>query len=237
MSKAPYQRKEVIGDCTLYLGDCMKVMPSLDKFDAVVTDPPYGINAARARNSQKWGWKDYGGGEWDKDRPAPDVIRAIAVAAPHVIIWGGNYFSDLLAASEKWLIWDKGQKDFSLADAELAWCSFSGAVRRLEYSRSKALQDGKRHPTQKPIEVMSWCIEQLPQKAVGTILDPFMGSGTTGVACVKAWRRFVGIEIDSGYFDIACERIRKAYQQPDMFVESSQREVHEQTSMFSGSAA
>lgn len=211
------KRVEVIGQCELYLGDCMEIMQTLGSVSAVVTDPPYGINAARARNSQKWGWKDYGGGEWDKRRPEPEVLQAVVAAAPNAIVWGGNYFSDLFKASEKWLIWDKGQKDFSLADAELAWCSFSGAIRRLEYSRGKALQDGKQHPTQKPVEVMSWCLDQLPV-AGGTVLDPFMGSGTTGVACVKAGRSFIGIEIDSGYFDIACERIRKAYSQPDMFV-------------------
>ncbi len=216
MNALPYCRKEVIGDCTLYLGDCMEILPVIGKVDAVITDPPYGINAARARNSQKWRWKDYGGGEWDRERPSPELIKAIVLKARDVILWGGNYFSDLLQPSQKWLVWDKGQTDFSLADCELAWCSFDGAIRRIEYSRSKAIQDGKQHPTQKPVEVMSWCLAQIPKAKI--ILDPFMGSGTTGVACARGGRAFIGVEIDPGYFEIACDRIRKAYAQPDMFV-------------------
>lgn len=157
------KRVEVIGQCELYLGDCMEIMPALGKVDAVVTDPPYGINASRARNSEKWGWKDYGGGEWDRSRPPPDLLKRVVLAAPSVILWGGNYFADLLEPSQKWLVWDKGQTDFSLADCELAWCSFDGAVRRITFSRAKALQDGKQHPTQKPIEVMRWSLEQLPR--------------------------------------------------------------------------
>lgn len=231
------KRVEVIGQCELYLGDCVDILPQIERANAVVTDPPYGINAARARNSQKWGWKDYEGGEWDKERPEPHVIKAVVTAAPAVILWGGNYFADLLEPSEKWLIWDKGQKDFSLADAELAWCSFGGAIRRLEYSRSKALQDGKQHPTQKPVELMAWCLDQIPGLKAGTVLDPFMGSGTTGVACVKRGLSFVGIEKDEGYFLGACERIRKAYAQPDMFVEPVKHVQPSQATMFEGDAA
>lgn len=145
-------------------------------------------------------------------------------AGKHAILWGGNYFADLLEPSSKWLVWDKGQTDFSLADCELAWCSFTGAVRRITYSRSKALQDGKVHPTQKPIAVMKWCIEQLPD-GCHTILDPFMGSGTTGVAAVQLGKRFIGIEREPRYFDIACKRIADAYAQPDLFVAPPPREA------------
>jgi DNA modification methylase len=233
MSQA-WKRVEVIGDCTLYLGDCMAIIPTLCKVGAVVTDPPYGINAARSRNSQKHGWRDYGGGEWDKERPPPDVIKRIVLCSANVIIWGGNYFADLLDPSQKWLVWDKGQTDFSLADCELAWCSFDGAVRRITVSRSRALQDGKQHPTQKPVDVMAWCLEQLPKHAKGPILDPFMGSGTTGIACVRAGRRFIGIEIDEGYFDIACDRIRRAYSQPDMFVSAPAPQVPQQLGLLEG---
>lgn len=222
-------RVEQIGDCTLYLGDCREILPTLGNADAVVTDPPYGINAARVRNSQKWRWRDYGGGEWDKNRPDIAVIDAVVGAGRNAVIWGGNYFTDALPPSQKWFVWDKGQTDFSLADCELAWCSFDGAVRRITFSRSKALQDGKEHPTQKPVEVMKWCLEQLPH-GCDLILDPFMGSGTTGIACVKMGRKFIGIEIDEGYFDIACRRIEEAYKQPDMFVEqptlAKQQAIH-----------
>lgn len=117
----------------------------------------------------------------------------------------------------RWLVWDKKQRDFSLADAELAWTSQGKALRIFDYPRSKALLDGKCHPTQKPVALMRWCLGFLPNAQ--TILDPFMGSGTTGVACVKEGRHFIGIEQDPDYFEISCERIREAYRQPDMFVE------------------
>tara|TARA_R110000868_G_scaffold236522_2_gene490568 strand:+ start:5326 stop:6000 length:675 start_codon:yes stop_codon:yes gene_type:complete len=211
-------REEIIGDCRLILGDCMDVLPTLGKVDAVITDPPYGINAARTRNSQKWGWRDYGSDGWDVTRPDASTIAAVVAAGKYAVIWGGNYFTDALPPSGKWLIWDKGQTDFSLADCELAWCSFDGAVRRITYARSKAMQDGKEHPTQKPIAVMEWCLSQLPSGAQ-TIIDPFMGSGTTGVACARMGRSFIGIEREPSYFDIACRRIEAAYKQGDMFRE------------------
>lgn len=121
---------------TLYLGDCREILPSLPKVDAVVTDPAYGVNAARTRNSQQWGWRDYGEDGWDKERTPPDVVALAVAAATHAIVWGGNYFTDAYPPSSKWLIWDKGQSDFSLADVELAWCSFDGAARRITYPRA-----------------------------------------------------------------------------------------------------
>lgn len=206
------------GRVQLWLGDCREVLPTLGKVDAVVTDPAYGINAARTRNSQKWGWTDFEVTGWDTQRTPPEVVTMAVAAAKHAIVWGGNYWSDVLPPTSKWLSWDKGQTDFSLADFELAWCSFDGAARRIQYPRSLALQDGKQHPTQKPLAVMQWCIEKLPN-GCETILDPFMGSGTTGVAAVKLGRRFIGIEIEPKYFDIAVRRIEEATKQPDLFVD------------------
>lgn len=221
-------RVEVIGDATLYLGDCREILPTLGKVDAVVTDPPYGIKADRDRNSQQWGWRDYGKGGWDNERPTPEVMALVLAAAKHTVIWGGNYFPDMLPATplSKWLVWDKGQEGFSLADCEFAWCSFEGAIRRKTYARALAMQDGKEHPTQKALAVMAWCIEQLP-KGCRTILDPFMGSGTTGVACAMTDRAFVGIERDPDYFDIACRRIAEAYKQPRLFAEPIAKPVQE----------
>jgi DNA modification methylase len=201
---------------TLYLGDCREILPTLPRHDATVTDPPYGINAARDRKSQKHGWRDYAAPGWDIERPPADLIKVILGSAKHAIVWGGNYFTDSLPPSSKWLSWDKGQTDFSLADFELAWCSFDGAARRIMLPRSIALQDGKEHPTQKPIEVMRWCIDKLPN-GCRTILDPFMGSGTTGVAAVNMGLGFTGIEMVPAYFDIAKRRIEAALAAPDMF--------------------
>lgn len=105
-------RKEVIGDATLYLGDCMEILPTLGKVDAVITDPPYGINAARTRNSAKDGWVDYGCDGWDKERPGREIFDAMLSASKMQIIWGGNYFTDYLPPTQQWLSWDKGQDGF-----------------------------------------------------------------------------------------------------------------------------
>ena len=126
----------------------------------------------------------------------------------------------------QWLVWDKGQREFSLADFEMAWSSQKAASRAIDYPRALALQDGKEHPTQKPIEVMKWCIEHLPPH-VSTVIDPFMGSGTTGVAAVKLGRKFIGIEIHEPYFDIAVRRISDALKQPDMFIEKPKSATQE----------
>ncbi len=215
----PWKRKEVIGDCVLYQGDCLEVMRALGKVDAVVTDPPYGIDYGRAGGfsaSHGWGqWRE--NVEWDAERPDAIVFDAMLAASKEQVIWGGNYFADLLPATMRWLAWDKGQRDFSLADMELAWTSQRKAVRVFTYARGKAVKDGKQHPTQKPVALMEWCLGFLPNAE--TILDPFMGSGTTLVACAKMGRKGIGIELDPDYFDIACKRVEEAYRQPDMFVE------------------
>ena len=216
------------GRVTLYLGDCREILPTLGRVDACVTDPPYGIGADKAasKNKGKWGWTYYGDSDWDKQRPPASVIHLIREISDHQIIWGGNYFTDILPPTMQWLIWDKGQRDFSLADFEMAWSSKNAAARIIDYARAKALQDGKEHPTQKPIEVMEWAISQLPMPS-DTILDPFMGSGTTGVAAVKLGRRFIGVEIEPRYFDIACRRIEEASKQADLFIEPAPKPVQE----------
>lgn len=207
-----------IGLATLYKGDCAEIMPTLENVDAVVTDPPYGIGADKsaAKNKGKNGWTYFGDTDWDSERPSREIFEMILAGGRAHIIWGGNYFADLLPPGMQWLVWDKGQRNFSLADCELAWSSQYKAARVFTYSRSKAKQDGKEHPTQKPIALMKWCIDLLPNPQ--TILDPFMGSGTTGVAAVQMGRKFIGIERDDKYFEIACRRIDNAQRQADMFI-------------------
>lgn len=209
----------IIGNATLYLGDCRDVLPTLDKVDAVVTDPPYGIGYTG--NGGK-GWANHNA-EWDGEIPFVTLQEIRDMSVPK-IIWGGNYFTDILPPTMQWLVWDKGQRDFSLADCEFAWSSQQKASRIFTYSRGKALQDGKVHPTQKPIELMKWCINHLPEGS-NTILDPFMGSGTTGVAAVQMGRRFIGIEREPKYFDIACKRIEDAHKQPRLFDEPPPKTV------------
>jgi hypothetical protein len=193
---------------------------------ALITDPPYGINAARTRNSAKDGWVDYGCDGWDLERPSREVFDAMLQASDVQIIWGGNYFADYLPVSQQWLSWDKGQDGFSLADFELAWSSQDKACRRINYARSLALKDGKQHPTQKPLAVMRWCIEQI-NPAPDLILDPFMGSGTTGVAAIQMGRKFIGIEREPKYFDIACQRIEQAAAQGQLFEPIRAKQVQE----------
>ena len=200
----------------LILGDCLDVMRGMaDKsVDAVITDPPYGINNNHAGGRGINGWRDFtNDGNWDKERPAKNNFDEIIRVSKNQIIWGGNYFSDYLFPSMQFLIWDKGQRDFSLADCEMAWSSKHAAARIFGYSRSKLNQENGFHPTQKPVSLMKWCIE-LSTNPNDTILDPFMGSGTTGVACVQLNRNFIGIEIDEGYYKIAEKRIHDAQQQP-----------------------
>ena len=217
-------REERIGGQRLLLGDCLAVMPLLGRFDAVVTDPPYGIDYGRLMKGKGDGsggldknrWKDYGAFDWDQTRPTAAAFGAILQASGTQIIWGGNYFADLLPPKMGWLVWDKMQRDFSLADFELAWTSRDVAGRALSYSRPQALRDGRHHPTQKPVALMEWCLGFLPDAK--TILDPFMGSGTTLVACQRMGRHGTGIELDPDYFDIACRRVDEAARQPDLFI-------------------
>jgi len=228
-------REERIGDCRLILGDCLEVMPLLDPVDAVVTDPPYGIDYGNAGGfSEKHGWASRrGAAEWDKNRPSQKAFQFMISISLDQIIWGGNYFADMLPPTMRWLAWDKGQREFSLADMELAWTSQHKAVRVFTYARGKAVQDGKQHPTQKPVALMEWCLGFLPDAE--TILDPFMGSGTTLVACAKLGRKGIGIELDPDYFEIACKRVEEAYRQPDLFVEPP-KPAPTQVNMFDGDA-
>ena len=210
-------RREVIGDAELWLGDCREVLPTLGRVDAVVTDPPYGIGedggVFRGRKGQNI--RVHAKMGWDSSRPGKSIFDLMLNVSDEQIIWGGNYFADYLPPSKGWLYWQKLMGgDFS--DGELAWTSRDRALR--EFTKCPKGQ-GSEHPTQKPVAVMEWCLGFLPN--AHTILDPFMGSGTTGVAAVQMGRKFIGIERDEGYFEIACRRIEQAQRQADMFIKAS----------------
>lgn len=210
------QRKEQIGNATLYLGDCREILPTLAPVDAVVTDPPYAIGdgwngdfGGKNGKAVHWG----GPPEWDK--LCPDGLTMALTKAPSAIVWGGHLYP--LPANSQWLAWDKMQT-FSSGDFELAWTTNQGATRIFRMSRIDAHQnigEKKEHPTQKPVPLMEWCLTFV--KAAKTVLDPFMGSGSTGIACMNQGRAFVGIERDPRYFDIACRRIEDAQRQQRMF--------------------
>ncbi len=202
-------RIETIGPATLYLGDCRDILPTLPKVDAVITEPPYGIGACAGTGKYGKLRVDGASPAWDASPVDHDLLAICLTYGELQIVFGGNYFS--LPPSRNFLVWNKGAgfKGRDFAECEIAWCSWDGNARVLTYD-PLAGRDyvGKEHPTQKPVPVMRWCIEQT--KGAQTILDPFMGSGTTGVACVELDRQFIGIEREPKYFDIACKRIALA---------------------------
>lgn len=202
-------REERIGGQRLILGDCRNVVPMLPKPDAIITDPPYGIGITKSNRLAVS--RGLGGKSWD-DEPA-DMDQLLAIGS-QMIVWGGNYFD--LPPCRAPLVWDKNNAGRDFADFEMAWTNLDMVARRI-VMRPMNMDGGKLHPTQKPVRVMEWCIGFLPKAT--TILDPFMGSGTTLVACQRLGRYGTGIELDPEYFDIACRRVDEATRQPDMFVQ------------------
>ena len=231
------KREEIIGDCRLYLGDCREILPTLGKVDAVVTDVPYGIsqvsNGLRRLNYGEWDWET-----------ATDVALAAlrqCVEVPSVMAWCDwrqlHKISEALPGrSERPLTWVKpnppvlnGQSLFLSATehafyGKLPGAWFSGGCIK-SYWVGMAPQD-RQHPTQKPDWLMVAGVQATVPPA-GTCLDMFMGSGTTGVACVREGRSFIGIEIDEGYFNIACKRMRDEYARPRLALEPAPQPVQE----------
>lgn len=206
-----------IGDCRLICADCRDILPTLPKVDEVITDPPYGIGASSKKfvNGTSKTKKDYYEEIcWDTAPPDVGLIELVRQAAGITVLWGGNYFG--LPASRCFLIWDKTIHGNSYADCEMAWTNMDANARIKPLNMVSANMDGRVHPTQKPLALMVWTLEQV-KPAPQTILDPFMGSGTTGVAAVQMGRKFIGIERESKYFDIACKRIEDAYRQQPLF--------------------
>jgi len=201
--------KVEIGLATLYLGDCAEVLPALGGLDAVVTDPPYGIKFAaqptkyqRAAKMKKMDW----------DNQKPDLSQ-ILVTAKTLAIWGGNYFN--LPVSRGWIAWCKPDAPPSMGNLELCWTNLNKNSKHIFQSIAATNAERVGHPTQKPLKVMEFTIEYIENNE--SICDPFMGSGTTGVAAVQMNRKFIGIEREQKYFDIACQRIENAQRQENLF--------------------
>jgi site-specific DNA-methyltransferase (adenine-specific) len=238
--------KVVIGDAELWLGDCIEVLPTLGKVDAVITDPPYGIDIAKSSTVGATGKNgkgravgvsratEYEVSDWDVVGLSAPQWSLIKDSAPAYIVWGGNHLADVLGKSSGILVWDKKCQngwDDTFSEMEIAFTNiytrakgfrhlWAGALRASEPSANV-----RQHPTQKPIALMVWCIEQAgnPQ----TILDPFMGSGTTGVAAIQLGRKFIGIEREPKYFDIACKRIEQAVAQGQLFAPERPAQIQE----------
>ena len=200
---------------TLHLGDCLEVLPTLAA-DVTVIDPPYGIGESNERNlsrAKAAAAVDYGNFDWDRRRVPEHVALAVS-RANNAVVFGGNYYTDILPASSGWVVWDK-ENSGDFADFEMAWTSYNRASRIFRYMWNgmiKAKPEQRFHPTQKPLALMEWVIENYTRPG-DVVLDCFMGSGTTGVACMKLGRNFIGIEKDAGYFKIAERRIAEAQAQ------------------------
>jgi len=198
----------------IYCMDCLEGMRQLEdkSIDLVLTDPPYGIGADSNAYDKggNTGWREYKvRTDWDSSIPSKEVFDEMFRVSKNQIIWGGNYFTDYLKPSMGWLVWDKGQREFSLADGEMAWTSYNKAMRIFTYGRGAYHHDEERtHPTQKPIKLIRWCIERFGDGAE-LVLDPFLGSGTTAVACKQLGRDFIGFEINQEYVDIANKRLEQ----------------------------
>jgi site-specific DNA-methyltransferase (adenine-specific) len=199
----PYYQDDGV---TIYHGDCREIVPQLGKFDLLLTDPPYGIgrDGGRISTGSHGGRKPYEFLGWDKEPPSVETFKILFNVTKNQIIWGGNYFTFALPPSMGWLVWDKGQ-DICSSDCELAFTSFSQALRRLILNRVELMKDKTNHPTQKPLKLLTWSIKQACDAQ--TILDPFMGSGTTLRAAKDLGRKAVGIEIEERYCEIAAKRM------------------------------
>ena len=214
-----------IGEHRLLCGDSTDTN-NLDRLlqnkkpELLLTDPPYGIDYGGMLKGKgdgkggadKNGWKSYDAPDWDKSKPENGVLQYLCQITENQIIWGGNYFTDDLPPTMGWLIWDKGQRGFSLADGEMAWTSFNNALRIKSYARALANQEEKNHPTQKPIEIMSWCFEYADRHSknqVKLVLDAYLGSGSTMVTCHQLNRKCYGMELDPRYCQVIIDRMLK----------------------------
>lgn len=206
------------GGITIYHGDSESIVPSLPRFDLLLTDPPYGIKQDKGMGGggfdgfgqgKKRTPRTYAGG-WDANRPSRELLEMSVAAAETAIIWGGNYFADILPVQSKWLVWDKEQTMPTYSDAELAWTTLSGvAVKMFRYCGAglAAVEKDREHPTQKPLGLMSWCLSLAPKTK--TVLDPFGGSGTTARACKDRGLECTLIEKEEAYCEIAARRLEQ----------------------------
>ena len=196
-----------IGRITLYNADCMEVMKTFkDKqFDLAIVDPPYGINFSNTHTGKGWIVRD--NKIWDSKRPNKTYFDELFRISKNQIIWGGNYFVEYLYSSPGWIFWDKGQRNFSLADGELAFTSFNRALRTFYLSRAKlnSIRE-KFHPTEKPVQLYEWLLLNYAKEGE-KILDTHFGSLSIGIACEKLGFELTAIELDKDYYRMAKQRL------------------------------
>ena len=203
-------------------------------FDLAIVDPPYGIGADEAQNNAAEqriksngkskagrGYKLYKKSNWDNSIPSKEFFYELQRVSKNQIIWGGNYMTEFLKPSMGWIIWDKGQRDFSLADGEMAWTSFNKAMRIFEFSRASCIKSNntmteKFHPTAKPFELYKWLLDKYA-KPGDKILDTHLGSGSIAIACHDYGFDLTACELDEEYFNKAMERIKNHTNQTKLF--------------------
>lgn len=217
------------GGITIYHGDCRDVLPSIAQADAMITDPPYGcgLSVDYAKRFKPgvgdwWNRLDRSGNPrhvaLHGDSEPFDPAHLLAFGAPAKVLWGGNWFANRLPESGGWWVWDKrnGRRDVSEADwpmgeGEIAWANIGKGVRIFRHTWFGLIRDSEPgshlHPTQKPVALMAWCIEQAKVPAGGLIVDPYCGSGPTLRAAKDSGRRAIGVEIEEHYCEKAAKRL------------------------------
>jgi len=216
---APYYADDSV---TIYNADCRQVLPFLPKFDLLLTDPPYGIDdkisnggGSHTKTKTKFHNRYKDGPRWDRIRPSSEAFQFMFERSKNQIICGANYFVEYLPVSRGWVFWDKQGDGMSSVNNELIFTSLDRSI--ATFSRCHGLdkgfmnKDGVFHPTQKPVALIRWCLSMFEDAA--TVLDPFAGSGTTGVACKLEGRKAVLIEINEEY----CEKAAKRLSQGTLF--------------------
>ena len=215
-----------IGDATLYLGDCMDVLPTLGKVDAVITDPPFGVgNFVQTTGSLRGRGDSFAKAvDWNEFAPPQEFFQIIKEKSRHRIIWGANFFNCFEDKGGA-IIWDKVQPMSNFSKADIASCTHfqKTEIVRIPWTNFNVAREAKTdHPCERPVQLYEWCINYLPK--INSVLDPYLGSGSCGVAAMRAGKKFIGIEREPKYFEIACKRIEQATKQEDMFIPKKQPE-------------
>jgi len=185
-----------------------------NEFSLAIVDPPYGIGAENHAGQEKHGWTQWTKKAWDNNPPSRAYFDELFRVSKNQLIWGGNYFE--LPPTKCLIVWDKGQRNFSLADGEVAWGSFDKTLRILTYSRAQANLEAKIHPTQKPVKLYEWLLKNYAKEG-DKILDTHLGSGSSAIAAYNLGFDFVGYEIDVDYFNAASERLEEHKRQQRLF--------------------
>jgi DNA modification methylase len=211
-----------IGDAVLYHGDCLDVLrsfPECFRVGLLLTDPPFGVGNFVQTTGKIMGRGDNKGRkvEWNQQGPPPEWFEIVRRIAKHRIIWGANFFNCFEPEGGA-IVWVKRQSMPNFSKADIASCTHFRKTEIVEIPwtnftvRHQAATD---HPCERPVSLYAWCLTYLP--STGTVLDPYMGSGSVGVAAAQAGRPFIGVERERKYFDAACARIAAAYAQGRLF--------------------